>query len=87
MDLHEFVAEVPELHPDGAVGGLDSFLFPAESAAFDPFHAQAKSGGFAEDKGSKFFGVGWEGEHSQEMAGSGTPSFSISARMPLLLLT
>ena len=35
VDLDELIAEVTEFDPDGAVGGLDSFLFPAESAPFD----------------------------------------------------
>ena len=53
VDLNELVAEIAQFDADGAMGGLDSFLFPAECAPFDTLHAEAEGGGFAEDKGGE----------------------------------
>ena len=68
MNLDELVAEVAQFDPDGAVGGLDGLFLPAEGTAFDAFHAQTKGGGFAEDKGSEFFGIGGKGKDGEEVA-------------------
>jgi hypothetical protein len=69
VDLDELVAEIAEFDADGAVGRLDGFFLAAKGAAFNPLQAKAKGGGFAEDKGGEFFGVGGEGEDGQEVAG------------------